>query len=148
MEFYSGGGVTAIMLHDPADTVMKEKVHTLLTKLAADPNNGIESILDERQVAERGGFPGASYLIVMKLGYTAGAATSGPLVTGESVLKGSHGFWPLFPEMRSSFFVLGQGVAHNRDLGVIDMRQIAPTVAGVLGVSLPTAKQPKLQIEQ
>ncbi len=43
VEFYSGGGVTAIMLHDPADTGTKEKVHTLLTKLAADPNNGIES---------------------------------------------------------------------------------------------------------
>ena len=148
VEFYSGGGVTAIMLHDPADTATKEKVHTLLTKLAADPNNGIDSILDEKQIAERGGFPGATYLVVMKPGYTTGSATSGPLVTGESLLKGSHGFWPLFPEMRSSFFVLGQGVAHHRDLGLIDMRQIAPTIAGALGLSLPTAKQPKLQIEQ
>jgi predicted AlkP superfamily pyrophosphatase or phosphodiesterase len=148
VEFYSGGGVTAIMLHDPADTVTKEKVHTLLVKLSADPNNGIDSILDEKQIAARGGFPGASYLVVMKSGYTAGAATSGPLVTSGSVLKGSHGFWPLFPEMRSSFFVLGHGVAHNRDLGVIDMRQIAPTVADILGVSLPAAKQPRLQIEQ
>src|SRR6202012_6211524 len=87
VEFYSGGGVTAIMLHDPADTATKEKVHTLLTKLAADPNNGIDSILDEKQIAERGGFPGASYLIVMKPGYTAVSATSGPLGTGESVLK-------------------------------------------------------------
>jgi predicted AlkP superfamily pyrophosphatase or phosphodiesterase len=148
VEFNSAGGVTAIMLHDPADTATKEKVHTLLTRLASDPNNGIESVLDEKQIAEREGFPGASYLIVMKPGYTAGAATSGPLVTGDSPLKGSHGFWPLYPEMRSSFFVLGQGVAQHRDLGVIDMRQIAPTVAGVLGVGLPTAKQPKLQIEQ
>jgi len=44
--------------------------------------------------------------------------------------------------MRSSFFVLGEGVAHGRNLGTIDMGQIAPTVAGILGVSLPTAKQP------
>jgi predicted AlkP superfamily pyrophosphatase or phosphodiesterase len=146
VEFYSGGGVTAIMLHDPADTATKEKVHALLMKLASDPNNGIESILDEKQITDRGGFPGASYLIVMKPGYTAGGATSGPLVTGGSALKGSHGFWPLFPEMRSSFFILGQGVAQHRDLGVIDMRQIAPTVAGVLGVDLPAAKQPKLRI--
>ena len=117
----------------------------LLTKLAADPNNGIDSILDEKQIAERGGFPGASYLVVMKPGYTTASATSGPLVTGESLLKGSHGFWPLFPEMHSPFFVLEQGVAHHRDLGLNDMRRIAPTVAGALGVSLPTARQPKLQ---
>ena len=48
--------------------------------------------------------------------------------------------------MRASFFVLGEGVAHGRDLGIIDMRQIAPTVASILGVSLPTAKEPKLNI--
>ncbi len=73
VEFYSGGGVTAIMLHDPADMGTKEKVHTLLTKLAADPNNGIESILDEKQIAERGGFPGASYLIVNEAGILSGS---------------------------------------------------------------------------
>ena len=31
------------------------------------------------------------------------------------------------------------GIARHRDLGVIDMRQIAPTVAGILGVGLPAA---------
>jgi len=31
------------------------------------------------------------------------------------------------------------GIARHRDLGVIDMRQIAPTVAGILGLGLPAA---------
>jgi hypothetical protein len=48
--------------------------------------------------------------------------------------------------MHSSLFILGQGVARGRDLGTIDMRQIAPTVAAILGVNLPSAKQPKLSI--
>ena len=145
-QLWSAGGVTAIMLHDPADTATKDKVRTLLTTLAADANNGIDQILDEKQIAERGGFTGAAFLIVMKEGYTAGPGMSGPLVVAQSALHGSHGFWPLFPEMRSSFFILGQGVARGRNLGTIDMRQIAPTVAGILGVDLPTAKQPPLHI--
>ena len=49
--------------------------------------------------------------------------------------------------MHSSFFVLGEGVAHGRNLGTIDMRQIAPTVASILGVTMPSAKQPVLHIE-
>jgi hypothetical protein len=48
--------------------------------------------------------------------------------------------------MRSSLFILGEGVAQGRNLGTIDMRQIAPTVANILGVKLPTAKQPVLPI--
>jgi hypothetical protein len=38
--------------------------------------------------------------------------------------------------MRASFFIMGRNIAAGRDLGVIDMRQIAPTVAGILGVRL------------
>jgi hypothetical protein len=38
--------------------------------------------------------------------------------------------------MRAAFFIVGAGIARGRDLGVIDMRQIAPTLAQLLGVSL------------
>jgi hypothetical protein len=145
-QLWSGGGVTAVYLHDANDTATRDQVHELLTTLAADPANGIDQILDAGQIAEHGGFPDAAYLIVMKQGYTMGAGMTGLLVTASSVLHGSHGFWPLFPEMHSSFFVLGEGVAHGRNLGVIDMRQIAPTVAEILGVSLPTAKQPAVKV--
>jgi hypothetical protein len=43
-------------------------------------------------------------------------------------------------------FVSGGGIAHHRDLGVIDMRQIAPTIAQLLGVRLPTAKATPLHV--
>jgi Type I phosphodiesterase / nucleotide pyrophosphatase len=146
-QLWSAGGVTAVMLHEPSDAATREQVHTLLTTLAADPNNGIDKVLDPGQIAERGGFPGAAYLLVMKPGYTAGSSTSGPLVVPQTAVHGAHGFWPLYPEMHSSFFVLGEGVAHGRNLGTIDMRQIAPTVASILGVTMPSAKQPVLHIE-
>jgi len=35
--------------------------------------------------------------------------------------------------------LVGAGVAPHRDPGDIDMRQIAPTVAKILGVAMPTA---------
>lgn len=146
-QLWSAGGVVAVMLHDPADAATEEQVHSILTKMAADPANGIDQVLNADQIKERGGFPGAAYLVVMKQGYAAGAATSGPLVVAATSVRGAHGFWPLFPEMHSSFFIMGQGVAKGRDLGTIDMRQIAPTVAGILGVNLPAAKQAKLRVE-
>ncbi len=146
-QFWSSGGIVAVMLHDPADAATKEQVRGLLARLASDPENGIDQVVEGDKAEARGGFPGAAYLVVMKQGYAAGAALSGPLVVAATSVRGAHGFWPLFPEMHSSFFIVGQGVAKGRDLGTIDMRQIAPTVAGILGVSLPAANQPKLRVE-
>jgi predicted AlkP superfamily pyrophosphatase or phosphodiesterase len=149
-EPWGAGGMAAILLHDPADTATRDQVKALLDKLAADPNNGIEAILDHDQVAKLGGFPDAAFVVTLKPGYVPGPATTGPLVIAlgaDSPLKGTHGYNPATtPQMRASFFITGRGVARGKDLGLIDMRQIAPTVAQILGVSLSTALQTGLSI--
>ncbi|MGA9072260.1 MAG: ectonucleotide pyrophosphatase/phosphodiesterase [Terracidiphilus sp.] len=147
-EPWATGGLAAIKLHDPSDTKTREQVRALLDRLAADPTNGIARILSPDEVKQAGGFPDAAFVLALQPGFTMAGALSGPLVTDQPPVKGTHGYLPSYPEMRASFFALGQGVARGRDLGVIDMRQIAPTVAEILGVSLPTAKQPVLHLAQ
>ncbi len=137
-EPWLAGGMAAIVLRDPADPALQERVHELLRKLAADPGNGIDQILEPDAMAKRGAFPGASFLVVMKTGFYTGAAQSGALVT-DMTGHGGHGFAPDMPDMRAAFFAAGMGVARHRDLGVVDMRQIAPTVAGWLGLEMPSA---------
>jgi predicted AlkP superfamily pyrophosphatase or phosphodiesterase len=83
----------------------------------------------------------------MKLGYYALADATSPLASEIPGTLGSHGFSPDYPEMRAAFFIAGPGIAHHRDLGLIDMRQIAPTIAQLLGLSLPAAVQPRLAIQ-
>ena len=140
------GAMFAIMLHDSSDTATYEKVHTLLSKLAADPNNGIEAVLDQEQVAALGGVPQASFVVTLKPGYTSGASLAGALV-GPSPVKGTHGYNPqTTPEMHASFFAIGPGIHSGKNLGTIDMRRIAPTVANLLQISLPTADQPALDL--
>jgi predicted AlkP superfamily pyrophosphatase or phosphodiesterase len=146
-EPWMAGGMAAIMLYDPNDHATEQQVQALLTKLAADPDNGIAEVLDREAIAKRGAFPDAAFLVAFKPGYYAGAALSGNLVTPVPGTRGSHGFSPQFPEMRSSFFTVGAGIAHNRDLGVVDMRQIAPTVARILRAPLPTAKAAPLHVQ-
>jgi len=53
---------------------------------------------------------------------------------------GTHGQLPDVPELRASFFFVGPGVPAGKDLGVIDMRDIAPTFAREVRLSLPTAE--------
>jgi predicted AlkP superfamily pyrophosphatase or phosphodiesterase len=143
---WMAGGMAAIMLHDPDDDQTKQQVHDMLAKLAADPANGIAQVLDHDEVVKRGGFPEAAFLVVLKQGYYTAPGTSGALITPIPGTRGSHGFSPEFPEMHSSFFAIGAGIAHHRDLGQIDMRQIAPTVARILNAQLPTASAAPLNV--
>jgi predicted AlkP superfamily pyrophosphatase or phosphodiesterase len=144
---WSGSGMAAVMLHDPADLQTQAQVRDLLQAMKADPNNGIAEVLERDAVKRRGAFPDASFLIVMKLGYYALADTTSPAVSEVQGTPGSHGFSPDYPEMRAAFFIAGPGIARGRNLGVIDMRQIAPTVAQLLGVRLPAATQPPLAVQ-
>jgi predicted AlkP superfamily pyrophosphatase or phosphodiesterase len=136
------GGMFAVMLHDPGNLEVKQKVRTLLEKLAAQPENGIEDILDKSQIALLGGVPEASYVVTLRKGYAPGTNLSGPLVTAIPGHHGTHGYNPqTTPEMRASFLIAGPDIAHGKDLGIIDMRSIAPTLANLLGISLPDAKE-------
>ena len=146
-EPWGAGGMAAIMLHDANDAATEQKVRAFLDKLAADSDSGIAQVLDRDAIRQRGAFPDAAFLVVFKPGYYFGTDTGGDLVTRVPGTRGSHGFSPEYPEMRSSFFAMGAGIAHHRDLGIVDMRQIAPTVARILRAPLPTAKATPLHVE-
>jgi predicted AlkP superfamily pyrophosphatase or phosphodiesterase len=145
---WSGSGMAAVMLHDPDDSHTQAQVRELLRSLKSDPNNGIAEVLERDAIKQRGAFPDASFLIVMKLGYYALADATSPLLSDVQGNLGSHGFSPEYAEMRAAFFIAGTGIARGRDLGLIDMRQIAPTVAQLLGVRLAQASQAPLAIRQ
>ncbi len=145
---WSGGGMAAIMLNPPADERTKSSVRELLQGLKSDPRNGIAAILEGDAIKQRGAFPDASFLVVMELGYAVISDATSALVSEVQGTPGSHGFSPDYPEMRASFFVAGRGIAQHRDLGLIDMRQIAPTVAQLLSVRLPAAALAPLPVRQ
>jgi predicted AlkP superfamily pyrophosphatase or phosphodiesterase len=147
-EPWLAGGMAAVMLHDASDQATDQQVKAMLDKLAADPASGIAQILDRDAIKRRGAFPDAAFLVVLQPGYYTGSGINGNLVTEIPTTKGSHGFSPEYPEMRSSFFAVGAGIARHRDLGLVDMRQIAPTVAKILKVQMPTAKATPLHVEK
>jgi len=70
--------------------------------------------------------------------YLAIAEDRGPAL-GPGTHKGVSGLWPTRPGYRSVFLISGQGIS-ARKTGEIDLLQIAPTLADVIGVKLPEAK--------
>lgn len=133
------GGSAAVVLARPDDAALRAKVAALLASLAADPAMGIARVIDRAAIARMGGAREASFMVELKPGFETGrdpaAAKAVP-----STYKGMHGYFPSNEEMRSSLFVVGPTLAHRGNLGDIDMRSIAPSVARILGVRLDTAE--------
>jgi hypothetical protein len=88
-----------------------------------------------------GGPAGASFLVALQRGYETGKDPAAAPATPSSY-KGMHGYLPDFPEMRSTLIVAGPGLQKRGDLGVVDMRAIAPSLARILGVRLQGAPLP------
>jgi predicted AlkP superfamily pyrophosphatase or phosphodiesterase len=132
------GGSAAIILKDSKDSATLTQVRELLAKLARAPANGIDRVLEANELHERGGYPTASFFISLKPGWRTGSTLEGPVL---SKVKpgGTHGELPDLPDLRASFFLVGPGVPAGRSLGLIDMRDVAPTLAHLVGLSLPSA---------
>jgi predicted AlkP superfamily pyrophosphatase or phosphodiesterase len=131
------GGSAAILLKDPNDEATRAQVERLLHRLASNPANGIAQVLDRKEIASYGGRPDAAFWVDMQTNFSVINA-EGPLVRTKKA-GGTHGFLPSNPELLAAFFIAGPGVRQGLDLGQIDMRSIAPTAAGYLGASLPSA---------
>jgi hypothetical protein len=146
-QLWNGAASAAVVLRDPANAEVKQRVATLLKSVAAEQRNGIARVLDKAELKAAGGFPGADFLVEFAPGFYFGGETRGELLR-PGVSKGTHGYLPSRPEMHASLFIRGPNIEAGRDIGIIDMRQIAPTLAGILGVRLPHKTQPALQLSR
>jgi predicted AlkP superfamily pyrophosphatase or phosphodiesterase len=142
---WPAGGSAAIVLREPGNQAARTKVREFLTKLASDPANGIAGILEEAEIARFGGAPSAAFWVDMRPGFGLSGSLAGPL-TAATPGKGAHGYSPSHSEMRAFFALEGAGIPGGARLGEIDMRSIAPTVAGLLGAAMPSAELPALRL--
>jgi predicted AlkP superfamily pyrophosphatase or phosphodiesterase len=138
---WNSGGSSAIVLKRPSDSALRARVSDLLAQLKADPKNGIAEIATESKIAQYGANPQASFYVSFAPNAYAGSfkGATAPLVS-PSASKGTHGYFPDKPFMRSSFMMMGKGIQKGRNLGEIDMRVIAPTLAQAMGLTLPDAE--------
>ena len=144
MPWPSGGSIAIMLAHD-RDAALEARVAAVLDGLKADPQNRISAIARRPEIAAMGGNPEAAFYLNLSQGAVAGAFKGDkPPLVGTAKSKGMHGYFPATPAMRSSFMMMGPHVPKARNLGEIDMRTIAPTLARIMGVALPEAEMPPL----
>jgi predicted AlkP superfamily pyrophosphatase or phosphodiesterase len=134
------GGSAAILLQDPKDQATRAKLEKLLHRLAADPKNGIAQILDPSQIAKLGGRPDAAFWIDMQSNFSIVNADR------PNKMGGTHGYAPSNPQLQASFLIAGPKIKPGVNLGEIDMRAIAATLAKSMGIPFPSAALPALPV--
>ena len=134
-EPWMAGGSSAIVLARPDDAALRAKVEGLLDALKANPELGIDRWIKQDEIAALGG-GGAQYFLNFKPGFQSGRDPTAPMVN-PSKSKGMHGYFPELDLMRSSLIAVGPDVKVKGALGELDMRDIAPSIARVLGVEAP-----------
>lgn len=133
-----GGGTAAVRLARPYDAALLAKVRGVLSTMTADSRYQIANILDRAELTREGGASEASFFVALKPGAQTGRDPAAPIAS-PAKYKGMHGYARSEPAMRSTLIVAGPTVAKGRDLGIVDMRAIAPAIAKRLGVKLPAA---------
>lgn len=136
---WSGGASAGIVLQEPANAALRQQIRDLLKRLALNPANGIEVVAEGAELQTLGGFAGAAFIIGFKPGFKMGGALHGEsLRLGKA--GGTHGYLPDSREIDASLFIAGAGIPAGRALGRVDMRDVAPTLAALLGLPFPTAE--------
>ena len=133
------GGSAAIVLRDPRDRAARATVARVLADLEGDPRAGITRVLRGGEVAATGGFEGAAFVVGLRGEHRFGDDLYGPTVR-DGELWGTHGNLPDDRDMDAAFFLVGPGIPAGRRLGRIDMRDVAPTLAARLDLTLPAAE--------
>ena len=135
-------GGTAFVYFDPAQAVQ------LLpqARRALEGVEGIDRVIGVDEYAALG-LPRpdqdpqfGQLLLSAKSGYSFSGATGGPVTAEAPQLSGSHGYLASDPDMNPIFIASGAGVRAGVKLDRVSNIDLAPTIARLLGVSLPTAK--------
>lgn len=139
------GGAAFVYIEDPAVTAKTRET------LAAI--EGIDHIYGPDDYAalglprpERDPQFGQLYLIA-KAGYSFSGTSGGPVTAAALQTGGSHGYLATDPDLHPIFIASGYGVRKGVDLGLVSNLDVAPTIAALLGIRLPTAKGKPLRLK-
>lgn len=79
--------------------------------------------------------------LAAKSGYSFSEAHTGnDVVTARSSRGGTHGYLPDQPDMLGTLVISGAGIQPGTRLGKVQSVDVAPTIARLLGIELPTAE--------
>ncbi|MBI3301622.1 MAG: alkaline phosphatase family protein [Deltaproteobacteria bacterium] len=135
------GGSAAVYVKDGNDSALRAQVEKLLRAEIASRYAGIVRIVDRGHLDQMGAFPEAILALEAEDGYYF--SFSNPklqVLNPGDPFKGMHGYLPTNPQMATGFIASGRGIRQGVVIPSLRMLDVAPTVAALLHLDLPSAE--------
>jgi len=134
------GGQAYLYLNDPKDDAARRAIDEAFTAEAARPGSGILRVYRQAEIVARGGDPNAVLALEAADGFSFANGYTGPAIdAAPEHYRGTHGYDPERPAMAASLIIVGPGVRPGLEIAGARMIDVAPTVAALLGLTLPAA---------
>ena len=128
----AGGSLALYWLEGP-NSDDRRRLATALESLHS--TGAVQDVIDREKLETLGADPDAELMIEAAAGFAFSDRMEGPAVTDAPKDRGTHGYLPSHPGMEAMFNVVGPDAAPRKNLGRISLRQIAPTLAKLMGFS-------------
>lgn len=135
-QFYCVGGSAYLYLKDKNDTKTLTEVKEILSKLPEEDKE-LFRILTDEQLKVIGANPEVSLVLSGENGASFGNASKGEAVKPGK--GGTHGYYPDFHQIQTGFVAHGPGIKKGSTIPEMNLRDIAPSVAKLLGIDFPSA---------
>ena len=137
--FEAASHATAIRLARPGDTVLAAAIESRFRELAAGRYKGIFRVVGRTELDAMGTYPEAAFFIEPAEGYYVSDGVAGGEVLVGTTRRGAHGFLSTEPRMHTGFIAAGAGIRPGVPLPLLRQIDIAPTIARLLGLTMPSA---------
>jgi predicted AlkP superfamily pyrophosphatase or phosphodiesterase len=129
------GGSAGLYLHPQATAEDRRKLDDVIALLQSNRAYGVGRVFRGPQAAALGGLPGAHAVLDALPGFSFGRALDAPTLVAAKP-GGAHGHVPNRRQSRAAFMIRGPGIKRNKDIGIVRLLDVAPSIARVLGIEL------------
>lgn len=134
--FHSSGGSTFLHLKDKNDKQSLAKVRAVLNAMP-EGQQKLFRIVERAELDKVGADPTVALALAPIQGVTFGGSADGEVM--RAVKGGTHGYFPDFKEIETGFVAFGKGIQKNVVVRQMGLEDIAPLVAHLLKINLPSA---------
>ncbi len=131
--FQPTGNSAFLYLQDPNDQASLEEVKRLLNALPSAQKKMFR-IIEKDELTKQGVDPAAVLAIDPAKGFAVYSSDQGEAVR-DALQKGVHGGYPDNPDMYTGFIAGGAGLKTGEKLSQINLTDMAPLIARLLGIS-------------
>ncbi|WMJ86909.1 alkaline phosphatase family protein [Anaerocolumna sp. MB42-C2] len=132
----NAGGAAYLFLKDK-DIEAEQLALKVLKDAITDESYGIERLYTGKELAAFHVEPSIKYMLEAKAGFCFDDSLKGPVITdlkAEGVKYATHGFSPDKPGYKCNLVISGDCIKNEFQLGEIQMVDLAPTMANILGI--------------